>query len=138
MIDVVRKLDARLSEAEIGIDKVEERFRTPEFKDVFEEAMLRSGRALSEDRRVYLSNLLANGLTETDFDNAHVKKLLFVLNDLSDPEIILLTCCNLANRSNAQEFYRLHENVLRPVPVVIGSPRELREKSGFRNHGGND
>ncbi|MBC8032298.1 MAG: hypothetical protein H7Z16_19600 [Pyrinomonadaceae bacterium] len=71
-------------------DFLEGRIRGEEFGDLLEDALPQAARALSEERRVYIANLLKNSLTDEKLDHDGKKKLLSVLNALNDPEIILL------------------------------------------------
>ena len=133
MADVIVKVANRLDEVGLQIDEMANRFRSPEFTDIFEEAMLQAGKALSEERRQYIANLLFNGLAMTDFDHARSKKLLFLLSDLSDPELVWLTFSGLTTQEFQNEFYDLHELILDDsVGTVIGSSAAERELAALR------
>jgi hypothetical protein len=55
-----------------------------------EDALPQASRALSDERKEYIANLLKNSLTDDSLEHAGKKKLLSLLNELNDPEIILL------------------------------------------------
>jgi hypothetical protein len=112
MADVLQKMAVRLDELGIEVEDISGRFRTSEFTDVFEESLRQAGRALSEDRRQFIANLLFTSLTEADFENARTKKLLFLLDDLTDPELIWLTFAGLESQDAQNDFYSIHESVL--------------------------
>jgi hypothetical protein len=71
-------------------DDVKERIKTDEFSDLLEDAIPQAARALSEERREYVADLLKNSLTENDLDHLGKKKLLSLLATVNDAEIILL------------------------------------------------
>ena len=57
-------------------DLIESRFTSEEFADLLEDALPYAARALSEERREYIANLLKNCLTHEELDHAGKKKLL--------------------------------------------------------------
>lgn len=132
MADVLQKTAARMDEVGAQVDDISDRFRSPEFRDVFEEAMLQAGKALSEERRQYIANLIFNGLTAAEFENARVKRLLFILHDLTDPELIWLNFAGRATQESQQELYRCHERVLDDTRATLGSSRSEREAAALR------
>jgi hypothetical protein len=71
-------------------DVLKENFRTVEFEDLVEDALTQAARALSPERQEYIANLLKSSLTDEQLDHLGKKKLLALLNELNDAEIILL------------------------------------------------
>lgn len=71
-------------------DLVEEKLKTETFQDLLEDGVFQFARALTPERREYIANLLKNGLTEEELDHLAKKRLLFLLNELNDAEIIIL------------------------------------------------
>jgi len=130
--DVVGRLAEKIDEAQADIDRLTDRFKMSEFGDIFEEGMLQAGRALSEERRQYLANVLFMGLSEEALDHARVKKLLFILDDLLDQEIVWLAYLNLGIGDEAEEFYEIHRGVLEPVTAVIGSDQDELDSAALQ------
>jgi len=130
--DMIGRLGAKLDEVEADVKDVKERFSSPEFIDLFEEGVLQAGKALSEERRQHIANILFHGLTDEDLNHARVKKLLFLLNDLADPEIVWLTYVNLAMDESQEQFYQVHEKVLAVVEAVIGSDRGTLDEAALQ------
>lgn len=132
MADVLQTVASRLEDVDARISDIADRFRTPEFRDVFEEAILQAGKALSEERRQYIASILFNGMTAADFDNARVKRLLFILNDLTDLELIWLSFAGRATQESRQGFFSRHQEVLDQTPVMLGSSRVEQEAAAIR------
>ncbi|HSY49487.1 MAG TPA: hypothetical protein VLC46_11795 [Thermoanaerobaculia bacterium] len=131
MADVIRKLAERLDSLNVEIDQIRERFRSAEFTDIFEESMLQAGKALSTERREHIANILANGLTERELHHERTKKLLLLLADLTDPEVILLSYANV-HRSQKNELFARYGNILREPGVKSGAPLEVREERALQ------
>jgi len=88
VIRFLKILAERLNQLEDNVAK--ERIKTDEFSDLLEDAMPQAARALSEERKVYIADLLKNSLTENDLDHLGKKKLLSLLASVNDAEIVLL------------------------------------------------
>jgi hypothetical protein len=88
VIIFLKTLEDRLSYLEE--DVVKERVKTEEFLDLLEDGVIQSSRALTPERRAYIANLLSTSLTDETLDHLAQKKLLSILNELNDAEIILL------------------------------------------------
>jgi hypothetical protein len=59
---------------------------------------------LSDERKEYIANLLKNSLTREDLDHAGKKKLLSLLGELLDPEIILLYYYSIQGKGRQRVF----------------------------------
>jgi hypothetical protein len=115
--------------------KLAERVRTPEGADIMEDALLMAARALTEERRQAIANLLVTSLTAEEVLHAEAKKLLQLLNELQDPEIIVLRYFYLLTEGDqrAQDFYNLHQAVLEPETGAAGSPAEESDRDAIRD-----
>lgn len=88
VISFTKLLEDKLNYLEEEVLK--EKFKTEEFGDLLEDALLQASGALSPERREYIANLLTNSLTDADLDHIGEKKLLSLLNDVNDAEMLLL------------------------------------------------
>ena len=99
------------------VDKVqdlEERIKDPEQLDLFQDAIIQATRALSPERRQYISNILKNSLSIEEQSHDQKKKLFIILNSLNDTEIIILKYYSyVANSPEANDFRNNHRNILR-------------------------
>lgn len=84
----IRVLQDRLKYVEE--DVLNEKFKSERFADLLEDALPQMARALTDERRAYLANLLSKSLTDETLDHLGQKKLLSMLNQFNDAEIVLL------------------------------------------------
>lgn len=84
----IKVLEDRITYVEEDI--VRDRFKTEEFADLLEDALPQMARALTDERKAYIANLLSTSLTDDTLDHLAKKKLLYILNQLNDAEVILL------------------------------------------------
>jgi hypothetical protein len=86
-----------------------------EFTDLAEEAIRQAARSTSEDRRLYLANLLAQSLSAESITHSESKHLLRILGELSDVEVIWLRYYVDPTIGGDREFRDMHQRVLEPV-----------------------
>lgn len=116
---------------DIEDEVLRQKMRGEEFTDLLEDAIPQAARSLSDDRRDYIAAFLKNSLTREELEHIHKKKLLSILGELNDAEIIFLRRESL-RQPEKQQLYETHEVVLSPVRAGIGSPREDHDKNAFR------
>jgi len=104
IISVLKLLEDKINFLELDKAYIETRFTSEEFADLLEDALPQAARALSEERKEYIANLLKNSLTREDLDHAGKKKLLALLGELLDPEIILLHYYSLQGKGRERVF----------------------------------
>lgn len=88
VVVAIKVLEDRLKYVEE--DVVNEKFKSDKFADLLEDALPQMARALTDERRAYIANLLSQSITDDKLDHLAQKKLLSMLNELNDAEIILL------------------------------------------------
>jgi wyosine [tRNA(Phe)-imidazoG37] synthetase (radical SAM superfamily) len=69
---------------------LEEKINNQESVDLLEDSLLQSARALTRERKEYIASMLKNGLMKEEQTHAEKKKLLSILGELNDIEIIFL------------------------------------------------
>lgn len=109
LIDFVQVLNHKIKNAETKIEEHE--LKTKEFTDLLEDALGQAARALSKERIEYISSLLKNSLTDEEVKQIENKKLLSILNEINDSEIIWLQSYALYDEEQTKYFEK-HENVL--------------------------
>lgn len=129
LVEFVQTFEQRVVQLELSQHVFEERFSRPEFVDIFEDGASQAARALSQERRRYLANLLAKGLSEEELNHARAKKLLRLLESLTDQEIIWLKYFSLADRGEEDEFYEQHEALLEPRDSSWGASTEEMDQA---------
>src|SRR6185436_10622158 len=68
----------------------EKKFKSPEFTDLLEDAMMQASRAISKERIEYITTLISKSLTTDEASHLREKWLLGLLGQLNDAEIIIL------------------------------------------------
>jgi hypothetical protein len=120
---LLQKLEERLARVEESVFRA--KFVEPEFVDLLEDGFVQASRALTEERLDYLSAVLKQNLTDDQVSYAESKRLLGLLGELSDVEVIILASHSLANHPQRNPaFWETHKDVLTPRPAYIGAPEE--------------
>ena len=128
--DFTQKLAAQLDEHS-GI-LLQNRIVEPEGVDVVEEALWQSARALSEERRHRIASLVRNALSREEVNVIESRKLLLVLSQLNDFELILLRSYASLGTAKDTEFLHAHGEALKPVPAYLRAPKEDLDKHAIR------
>ncbi|MCL8350682.1 hypothetical protein M9Y34_09480 [Acinetobacter baumannii] len=119
MDDTVRTIDSNLLENakqnELAIDLIEEGF-------------VQASRSLSNERREYIANIVANGISDDEKTYADSKYVLRLLGELNDQEVIWLRFFLEPTINGDEEFRQKHQNVIEPVKTYIGVDDNILEK----------
>ena len=94
-------------------DVFEAKIKTEEFTDLLEDALRQASRALTDDRKEYIASLLKNSIVEEKLTHIQKKRLLDILNELNDAEIIRLKSCEYRDEAR-MAFFEKHTEVLEP------------------------
>jgi uncharacterized protein (DUF2267 family) len=108
-------------------DALSERLHNPERIDLFEEGAVQSLRAVSDERKEYIASVVSEGLSGEAKDCIQAKRLLRLLAQIDDDQIIILAS-HLPNNLDDGTFYARHQAVLRPYRRQLGGGRDLEAK----------
>ncbi len=109
IVDYLRILHDRVSECEQVID--EQRSRSPEFVDLVEESMHQAAKTDSEERHRKLAEIVKNGLTDEELESAHHRRMLDLLGQVSEIEVLLLQMYS-ENEQGNRTFAETHQDIL--------------------------
>ena len=130
-IDRIESL-LKLLESKIQEDdrpKVKEKITSPESIDLIEDSFIQASRALSEERKDYIASLLKNSLTDEALKHIEYKRLLSLLGELNDLEVLILKSHTLRRgQPEHDEFWEAHEGALTPPFAHMGSTEEEIDK----------
>lgn len=130
-IDRIESL-LKLLESKITEDKktkVEGKIITPESVDLIEDGFLQAARAISEERKDYIASLLKNSLTNDHLEYIEHKRLLSILGQLNDLEIIILKSYTLHQGDpDSEEFWKIHQDSLHPRSAYLDSTQKDVDK----------
>lgn len=131
--DFVEKLDERLRAVEEEAETFKARLQTPAYAALAETTMVAAVQTPSDERRRDFAALLKNGLTrpEAEIEEQHV--LLRLLQQLSDPEVLVLAYYRVSLHASMGDtapgrFREQHAAVLDVSPSTFGSSPEERRR----------
>ena len=132
----VRKLDCRLKAVEECL--LESKLNDDDFTDLIEEGIRQAARSLSDERRSYIANIVANGLTSDAIDSSESKHLLRILGEINDIEVVWLRYYREPYLGGDEAYRETHEDILKPVPATFGASEEVLTKAtlqkSYREH----
>jgi len=120
IIAFAKELDDRVRYLEGDTFKL--KVKDEEFTDLLDDAFLQASRAISPERRGYLAALLVNSITNEQLSHIEEKKLLSLLGELNDAEILTLKFYSLRSNERRQ-FAALHEDLFKPIRRTFTSPQ---------------
>lgn len=92
--------------------------------DLFEDCAFQVARAFSDERKEQIASLYKNSLTDEELEHLHYKKLLVILSELSDIEILLLKYHSHSTSADKAVFWEQHKSALEYEVATFGSPRD--------------
>jgi hypothetical protein len=116
--------------------KIEERIYSPESVDLIEDGFIQASRALSGERTDYIASLLKNSLTNDQLEHIEHKRLLSILGQLNDLEVLILKSHSMYRGAEEHnEFWEKHETALTSPMAYLGSSQEEVDKHTlFKTH----
>lgn len=126
VVDWLRLLDAKVTGVEDGLARATEHLRSQEGLDLFEEGLIQASRSVSEERRERLASLLSTSLTQEQIKYAEGRKLLNILRELTDAELIMLLFYSQPTHFGSQwhsEFMSKHAEILQPARSDLNAPQ---------------
>jgi hypothetical protein len=112
---------------------VRARLREPENVALFEEGAYQATRACSEERRRQIAELVAGGIADDRRDYLESHRVLRLLGELDDAEVIILAGYLQKNREG--DYWKQHANVLQDLAVRLGSSRDEIDADTVRKAG---
>lgn len=127
----VKELEARLSS--IDREKIDNALSSEEGIDLFEEGFVQASRSLTDERRKYVANVVANGVDDETIEYSESKYILKLLQELNEQEIIWLRFFMVPTIGGDEEFRKKHRNILDPVRAYLGSNERTIEKASLQD-----
>ena len=126
IFSLLKALESKIDEKERA--KVEKRMLEEKSIDLMEDGFMQAARALSEKRIEYIASLLKNSLTNEDVEHIAYKRLLSLLGELNDIEVLILKAYSMPGGKHG-EFWSKH-NLNKPS-VHLGSSQEEVDKNAI-------
>ncbi len=124
------ELEAKLSR--LDQTHVRAQFKDENFTDLMEEGVRQASRSVSDERRQYLSALLANGISSAVASYAESKHLLRILGEINDIEVVWLRFYAEPTMGGDSEYREKHKTILEPIPAYNGSGQETLDKRALQ------
>lgn len=122
-------------------DRLQSRLDDPEIIDIFEDSCFQAARALTDDRIEQIASVVATGLSAEELKTAETKRMLWLLGQLVDQEVIILRgefieACD--PHIPDEEFLTRHHSLLSKNGIHSDSTRAERDeeavKSSYKKH----
>jgi hypothetical protein len=130
-------LESRLKHLEGEVLRVT--MTAPPAVDLLEDAFVQAARATNEERLEHIANAVAYGLSSDEKSKAEAKRMLWLVGQLNDAEIIILRGALIQTREDANadaEFRKRHEDLLAPDSTHLGSSDvEIEEMALKKSYG---
>lgn len=132
LADFATKLEIRLENQDK--DTIRAKLADENFTDLIEETARHAVRAVTEERRIYLSSLLATGVSEDRISFVETKHLLRILGEINDIEVIWLRFYLHPVINGDHEFRNKHASVLEPVRASLGSDQATLDRHALQRN----
>ena len=95
---------------------------------VFEDGAFQAARATSDERREHISSVVAFGISGEEKDLIEAKRLLGILQEVDDVQLVILSSYLWKNRHD-EKFQTLHADILSGPRAHLGSDRKEIDES---------
>jgi hypothetical protein len=132
IVKYARVLEHKLSS--LQQDFVRSQLTNENFTDLLEEGMRQAARSLSDERREYIANLIANSLSEQDVEYVEAKHLLRMLSEINDIEVIWLRYHLVPGIRVDKEFREKHANIINnPIVASMADTQYVHDKEALQD-----
>ena len=117
--------------------KVKRNIILPESIDLIEDGFIQASRSLTDERKDYIASLLKNSLTEDDVKHIEYKRLLSMLGELNDIEVLILKSqIKPRGQPKHQEFWDTHKRALATPVITLASTTqdEMDKHTIYQTH----
>lgn len=130
--DFAKKLQSRMNDLED--DTLRLKLADENFVDLLEESLQQVARSTSNERREYISNLIANGIKDDEMEFIEKKHLLKILGEINDIEVIwLMAYAEGFHSGGRSDFKKRHQNILQPITLTNRSSRADSDKKALQD-----
>ena len=135
IVSYIRKFEQIIVALKVDIEVLNKKLSKPDnpYLILIEDSFIQAAKTVSDDRRVYLANLVVNGLNDEKLDVNRYRYLLSLLSELNDEEIIWLRFYLEPTLGGDKEFREKHINVLERPRTFIGAPEENLNKAALQD-----
>lgn len=131
-----RILEARVGTTKASLERLHRSIATHEGIDLLEEGMTQATRAISPERQERIAQLVANALTGEELRYQESKKLLGLLRELTDPEILWLIYYSEPETFGSevhQQLRQTHPEIFAPAHRSLGASAEELDRAALQD-----
>lgn len=139
IVEFIRLLDERLKKVEQ--ERLSAKLTEPPVVDILEDGFTQAARATTSARLENIANVVANGIAAEELKQAEAKRMLWLLGQLNDAEVVILRselARTFEDGDRDAEFRERHKELLAPAATPLGSRKEEFEsaalKASYRRH----
>ena len=133
--EFLKILDKKVQDLDANVR--EQKMKSEEFIDLLEDGMWQAARALTRKRKEQIASVLTNSLYHGEINHIRDKKLLSLLNELNDPQLIILKSYDPPHAPLSSSFYERHRDILEGHLRQYGATDNEEERislyKAFRN-----
>lgn len=129
LVVYTRGINERLDALE---EQAKQKLLDSEAIDIFEDGAYQAVRALSPERQEYILNLVTFGMTGEQHERLQAKRLLNLLKEVDDAQIIILASYLNENIHN-KDFKELHKDIISLPSINMRSNKEDVDKKVIGN-----
>lgn len=136
VVAFLRELDARVSRIDVGLQNFQSHIGTPEGLDLLEEGLVQATRAVSSYRQERLVHVVSHALTIEELKYAESRKVLNLLRELTDPELLWLVYYSLnpvLGKGPHSELMERHPEVFSPVSRTFDSSQAELDRAAIQD-----
>lgn len=109
----------------------------PQATDLFEEGGIQSARALSDERQHQIASVVAIGLTGDEVGTLQAKRVLKILSELDDLQILILSS-KLEKNMHNDEFWEKHRKAVAGPTLYMKASKKEIEAAAIHNAARNE
>jgi hypothetical protein len=132
LVSFTKELEHKVSH--LDQDALRAKLTDENFTDLLEESARQAAQSTTEERRRYIAELLASGVTETHISFVESKHLLRLLSQINDIEIIWLRFYHHPHLGGDEEFREKHAAALKPIAATLASDQGTLDRHALQEN----
>ncbi len=112
--------------------QLRERLKNPERLEFLSAGTILASRAVSDERRAYLANLVSQGITKEKIEFAEETHFMRILEELNDIEVITLRYYLHSEKDGDETFRKRYQNIYSVPQLSMDSTDEESEKGAVQ------
>ncbi len=136
VVDFLKILDENVSQLDNQISNLKNNLSREIGLDLLEEGIAQASHAVTEERRNRIANLLSKSFTQEEIKYNESKKLLNILRELADPELLWLAFYSKTFSMGSEYHKQLmekHPEVLQPASRTMGVAQEEIDRGALQD-----